>query len=66
MWYLSLGRVQPVLTLVGYPDEVGEMIAFVFNDTLICNDALEWWWTTTFPEGLNLVEVEEEQITYEI
>ena len=27
------------LSLVGYPDEVAEAIAFVFNDTLICDDA---------------------------
>jgi structural maintenance of chromosome 2 len=31
--------VRPALTLVGYPDEVAEAIAFVFNDTLICDDA---------------------------
>jgi structural maintenance of chromosome 2 len=31
-------QVRPVLTLVGYPDEVAEAIAFVFNDSLICDD----------------------------
>jgi structural maintenance of chromosome 2 len=31
--------VRPALSLVGYPDEVAEAIAFVFNDTLICDDA---------------------------
>ncbi|KAH9968264.1 hypothetical protein BC827DRAFT_1263973 [Russula dissimulans] len=32
------GKVRPALSLVGYPDEVAEPIAFVFNDTLICDD----------------------------
>jgi hypothetical protein len=31
--------VRPALSLVGYPDEVAEAIAFVFSDTLICDDA---------------------------
>ena len=31
--------MRPALTLVGYPDEVAEAIAFVFSDTLICDDA---------------------------
>ena len=30
--------MRPALSLVGYPDEVAEAIAFVFNDTLICDD----------------------------
>src|SRR5882757_3831054 len=34
-----LSRVRPALSLVGYPDEVAEAIAFVFSDTLICDDA---------------------------
>ena len=37
--HLAPGKVRPALTLVGYPDEVAEAIAFVFNDTLICDDA---------------------------
>ncbi|KAH9957598.1 hypothetical protein BC827DRAFT_651097 [Russula dissimulans] len=36
---LAPGKVRPALSLVGYPDEVAEAIAFVFNDTLICDDA---------------------------
>jgi len=32
--HLSPGKVQPALSLVGYPDEVAEAIVFVFNDTL--------------------------------
>ena len=31
--------MRPALSLVGYPDEVAEAIAFVFSDTLICDDA---------------------------
>jgi structural maintenance of chromosome 2 len=31
--------VRPALSLVGYPDGVAEAIAFVFSDTLICDDA---------------------------
>ena len=30
--------MRPAPLLVGYPDEVAEAIAFVFNDMLICND----------------------------
>jgi chromosome segregation ATPase len=37
--HLAPGKVRPALTLVGYPDEVAEAIAFVFSDTLICDDA---------------------------
>jgi structural maintenance of chromosome 2 len=37
--HLAPGKVRPALTLVSYPDEVAEAIAFVFNDTLICDDA---------------------------
>lgn len=37
--HLAPGKVRPALSLVGYPDEVAEAIAFVFNDTLICDDA---------------------------
>ena len=33
------GKVRPALTLVGSRDEVAEAIAFVFNDTLIFDDA---------------------------
>jgi len=31
--------VRHALSRIGYPDEVAEVIAFVFNDTLICDDA---------------------------
>ena len=37
--HLGPGKVRPALTLVGYPDEVAEAIAFVFNNMLICDDA---------------------------
>jgi structural maintenance of chromosome 2 len=37
--HLAPGKVRPALSLVGYPDEVAEAIAFVFSDTLICDDA---------------------------
>ncbi|KAI9439026.1 condensin complex subunit SMC2 [Lactarius indigo] len=37
--HLAPGKVRPALSLVGYPEEVAEAIAFVFNDTLICDDA---------------------------
>jgi structural maintenance of chromosome 2 len=37
--HLAPGKVRPALTLVGYPNEVAEAIAFVFNDTIICDDA---------------------------
>ncbi|KAI0289102.1 condensin complex subunit SMC2 [Russula brevipes] len=36
--HLAPGKVRPALSLVGYPDEVAEAIAFVFNDTIICDD----------------------------
>ncbi|KAI9507224.1 condensin complex subunit SMC2 [Russula earlei] len=36
--HLAPGKVRPALSLVGYPDEVAEAIAFVFSDTLICDD----------------------------
>ena len=36
--HLAPGKVRPALTLVGYPNQVAEAIAFVFNDTLICDD----------------------------
>ena len=31
--------MRPAISLVGYPDEVAEAIAFVFSDTIICDDA---------------------------
>jgi structural maintenance of chromosome 2 len=37
--HLAPGKVRPALSLVGYPEEVAEAIAFVFSDTLICDDA---------------------------
>ncbi|KAI9457325.1 condensin complex subunit SMC2 [Lactarius psammicola] len=37
--HLAPGKVRPALSLVGYPEEVAEAIAFVFNDTMICDDA---------------------------
>lgn len=37
--HLAPGKVRPALSLVGYPDEVAEAIAFVFSDTLVCDDA---------------------------
>jgi structural maintenance of chromosome 2 len=37
--HLAPGKVRPALSLVGYPDEVAEAIAFVFSDTMICDDA---------------------------
>ncbi|KAI0296748.1 condensin complex subunit SMC2 [Multifurca ochricompacta] len=37
--HLAPGKVRPALSLVGYAEEVAEAIAFVFNDTLICDDA---------------------------
>ena len=37
--HLTPGKVWPALSLVGYPGEVADAVVFVFNDTLICNDA---------------------------
>ena len=37
--HLTPGKVRHALSLIGYPDEVAGVIAFVFNDTLICDDA---------------------------
>jgi structural maintenance of chromosome 2 len=37
--HLAPGKVRPTLTLISYPDEVAEAIAFMFSDTLICDDA---------------------------
>ena len=34
------GKVHPTPSLVSYPDEASEAIAFVFNDTLICDARL--------------------------
>ncbi|KAI0067407.1 condensin complex subunit SMC2 [Artomyces pyxidatus] len=36
---LAPGKVRPALSLVGYPDEIANAMAFVFSDTLICDDA---------------------------
>ena len=33
------GKVNLALSLVGYPDEVANAMAYVFGDTLICDDA---------------------------
>jgi chromosome segregation ATPase len=37
--HLTPGKVCPTLMLVSYLDKVAEVIAFVFSDTLICNNA---------------------------
>lgn len=36
---LAPGKVRIALSLVGYPDEVSNAMAYVFGDTLICDDA---------------------------
>ena len=36
---LAPGKVQPALSLVGYAEDVAKAIAYVFSDTLICDDA---------------------------
>jgi chromosome segregation ATPase len=36
--HLAPGKVRPALSLVGNPDEVAELITFMFNDALICDD----------------------------
>jgi structural maintenance of chromosome 2 len=36
---LAPGKVRTALSLVGYEDEVAKAIAYVFNDTLVCDDA---------------------------
>ncbi|KAF8718622.1 hypothetical protein AX14_011697 [Amanita brunnescens Koide BX004] len=36
---LCPGKVRPALSLVGYPEDVANAIAYVFSDTLICDDA---------------------------
>jgi structural maintenance of chromosome 2 len=36
---LAPGRVRTALSLVGYADEVSRAIAYIFGDTLICDDA---------------------------
>lgn len=36
---LAPGKVRLALSLVGYPDEVANAMAFVFGDTLVCDDA---------------------------
>jgi structural maintenance of chromosome 2 len=33
-----LGKVRPTIILIGYPDEVAKVIAFVFSNMLICDD----------------------------
>ena len=35
--HLASGKAQPALSLVGYPDEAAEAIAFVLNDTPTCD-----------------------------
>ena len=39
MKHLAPGKVRPALSLVVYSNDVAEAIAFMFNDTLICDDA---------------------------
>ena len=36
---LAPGKVRLALSLVGYPDEVANAMAYVFGDTLVCDDA---------------------------
>ncbi|KAH8113153.1 condensin complex subunit SMC2 [Phellopilus nigrolimitatus] len=36
---LAQGKVRLALSLVGYPDEVSNAMAYVFGDTLVCDDA---------------------------
>lgn len=36
---LAPGKVRTALSLVGYTDEVSRAIAYIFGDTLICDDA---------------------------
>lgn len=36
---LAPGKVRTALSLVGYEEEVAKAIAYVFNDTLVCDDA---------------------------
>ncbi|KAL5522254.1 SMC2 [Sanghuangporus sanghuang] len=36
---LAPGKVRLALTLVGYPEEVANAMAYVFGDTLVCDDA---------------------------
>ncbi|KAI0247376.1 condensin complex subunit SMC2 [Lactifluus subvellereus] len=54
--HLAPGKVRPALTLVGYPDEVAEAIAFVFSDTLICDDAASAQ-AVTFARGVGVRSV---------
>ncbi|KAH7922255.1 condensin complex subunit SMC2 [Leucogyrophana mollusca] len=32
------GKAHPALSLIGYPDEVAKAMAFVFGDTIVCDD----------------------------
>ncbi|TFK38366.1 condensin complex subunit SMC2 [Crucibulum laeve] len=36
---LAPGKVRPALSLVGYPHEVAKAMAYIFSDTLVCDDA---------------------------
>ncbi|KAI0034810.1 condensin complex subunit SMC2 [Vararia minispora EC-137] len=36
---LAPGKVNSALSIVGYPEDVAQAMAFVFSDTLICDDA---------------------------
>lgn len=36
---MSQGKARLALSLVGYPDEVSNAMAYVFGETLICDDA---------------------------
>jgi structural maintenance of chromosome 2 len=36
---LAPGKVRLALSLVGYPEDVANAMAFVFGDTLVCDDA---------------------------
>ncbi|KAF8151802.1 condensin complex subunit SMC2 [Crassisporium funariophilum] len=36
---LAPGKVRTALSLVGYEDEVAKAVAYIFSDTLICDDA---------------------------
>ncbi|KAI0264934.1 condensin complex subunit SMC2 [Gloeopeniophorella convolvens] len=62
--HLAPGRVRPALTLVGYPAEVAEAVAFVFGDTLVCDDAASAQ-AVTFARGVGLRSVTLDGDVYE-
>jgi structural maintenance of chromosome 2 len=61
---LAPGKVRTALSLVGYPDDVSKAIAYIFGDTLICDDA-DTAKTVTFSRDVGVKSVTFEGDVYD-